>query len=205
MTTSTAREPLESPRGRTTTREALLDAVDELLVERGWAGCSLQAVARRAGLTTGAVYSTFGSRGALIAAYMVRRTADVSGLAPDEPDLARAVAAYARTFSAMGRGVAGSHLLTAQLDLMRMAATDPALAEPMRAAYTRQLAGLVSDIEVRARSQELPAAPAEVAQRMVAVLQGLTLQRFALADDFDEQVFVDAALAAIGMSPEGHR
>src|SRR3982751_1595737 len=84
-------------RGRTSTRERLLQAVDELHAERGWTACSLQAVARRAGLTTGAVYSTFGSRGALLAAWMVRRVED-QGLPEDEPDLRRAVEAFARGY-----------------------------------------------------------------------------------------------------------
>ncbi len=188
-------------RGRQSTREALLDAVDELLMERGWAGCSLQALARRAGLTTGAVYSTFGSRGALIAAAMMRRTDGVSGLPADEPDLARAVSAYARTFHALGTGAAGANLLTAQLDLLRLSTTDPALAAAMKEAYAGLLAGLVVGIETRAGRRRLPAPADVLAQRMVAVLQGLTLQTFALGQDFGEQVFVDAALSAIGLPP----
>jgi AcrR family transcriptional regulator len=186
-------------RGRESTREALLDAVDELLTERGWAGCSLQALARQAGLTTGAVYSTFGSRGALIAAAMVRRTAGVSGLPADEPDLGRAVSAYARTFHSLGSGAAGANLLTAQLDLLRLSTTDPSLAAAMKESFERLVDGLVVDIESRAGRRRLPA-PAEVlAQRMVAVLQGLTIQSFALGQDFGAQVYVDAALTAIGL------
>ena len=193
--------PAPQARGRASTREALLDAVDDLLVERGWAACSLQAVSRRAGLTTGAVYSTFGSRGALIAAAMTRRTADVGRLPANEPDLTRAVAAYARTFWRMGRGADGANLLTAQLDLLRLGTTDPSLKEAMADAYTRLLDGLIGDIETRATGQALPAPAAVLAQRMIAVLQGLTLQRFALGAEIAERVFVDAALAAIGLPP----
>jgi AcrR family transcriptional regulator len=191
-------EPLAA-RGRQSTRDALLDAVDELLVERGWSGCSLQALARRAGLTTGAVYSTFGSRGALIAAAMVRRTDGVSGLPVDEPDLGRAVSAYARTFHALGSGPAGANLLTVQLDLLRLSTTDPSLGDAMKEAYAGLLARLVADIEARAGRRRLPASAEVLAQRMVAVLQGLTLQAFALGQDFGEQSFVDAALTAIGL------
>src|SRR3954454_8137869 len=83
------------PRGRADTRERLLAAVGELRADRGWPACSLQAVPRRAGLTTGAVYSTFGSRGALLAAWMVRRV-ERFDLPADEPELAGAVTAFAR-------------------------------------------------------------------------------------------------------------
>src|SRR3982751_3576884 len=88
-------------RGRTSTRERLLDAVDELQAERGWTGCSLPAGARGAGLPTGPVYSTFGSRGALLAAWMVRRVENY-GMPADEPDLHRAVAAFARGYYESG-------------------------------------------------------------------------------------------------------
>src|SRR3954471_7516339 len=111
------------PRGRADTRERLLEAVGELRAERGWAACSLQAVARRAGLTTGAVYSTFGSRGALLAAWMVHRV-ERFGLPDEEPDLVRAVTAFARSYYAQTQTAEGLELVTMQLDLVRLAATD---------------------------------------------------------------------------------
>lgn len=40
-------------------REALLAAAAELLAERGYAGCSVAAVAERAGIATGSVYQHF--------------------------------------------------------------------------------------------------------------------------------------------------
>lgn len=40
-------------------REALLAAATELLAERGYAGCSVAAVAERAGIATGSVYQHF--------------------------------------------------------------------------------------------------------------------------------------------------
>src|SRR3982751_1170233 len=100
-------------RGRTSTRERLLDAVDELQAERGWTACTLQAVARRAGLTTGAVYSTFGSRGALLAAWMGHRV-EREGLPDDSPDLGDAVAAFARNHYRNTQTAQGIELITTQ-------------------------------------------------------------------------------------------
>lgn len=50
------------------TREALLDAFMELLHERPYAEIGLTEVARRAGLTTGAVYGRFGGKRGVILA-----------------------------------------------------------------------------------------------------------------------------------------
>jgi AcrR family transcriptional regulator len=50
------------------TRQRLLVAALAEVSERGMAGASLDAIAARAGLTKGAVYSTFGSRGELLLA-----------------------------------------------------------------------------------------------------------------------------------------
>jgi AcrR family transcriptional regulator len=50
------------------TRQRLLAAAEAEVGERGIAATSLDAVAKRAGLTKGAIYSTFGSRAELILA-----------------------------------------------------------------------------------------------------------------------------------------
>lgn len=189
-------DPALQRSGRPGTREALLDAVDALLAERGWAACSLQAVARKAGLTTGAIYSTFGSRGALLAASIVRRTEEYSSLPASEPDLGRAVAAYARSYHAACQDQEGVNLLTAQLDLVRLASTDPGVASALRQTYQSLLDVLTAEVASRN-----PAGPArELTQRLVGVLQGLTLQQMAFGGDISEQAFVDAALNAVGLS-----
>ncbi|HJQ44820.1 MAG TPA: TetR/AcrR family transcriptional regulator [Amycolatopsis sp.] len=47
-------------------RAALLDAAGELLAERGYAGCSVAAVAERAGVATGTVYRHFPGKAELV-------------------------------------------------------------------------------------------------------------------------------------------
>lgn len=51
-------------RGRT--RAALIEAAFQLVAERGFSAASLEAIAARAGLTKGAIYSNFKSRAELI-------------------------------------------------------------------------------------------------------------------------------------------
>ena len=182
-------------RGRPDTRERLLAAVGELRAERGWTACSLQAVARRAGLTTGAVYSTFGSRGALLAAWMVRRVEN-QGLPADEPDLMRAVEAFARGYYASTQDAEGLELVTMQLDLVRLAATDPPLAEALREGFEQLLAGLVDGLEARGAGVA-GLTMEQLARRLVGVLQGLLIQTIGFSAPVTEQDFVDAALAVV--------
>jgi AcrR family transcriptional regulator len=186
------------PRGRADTRQRLLEAVGELRAERGWAACSLQAVARRAGLTTGAVYSTFGSRGALLAAWMVDRV-ERHGLPEDEPDLVRAVTAFARDHYASTQDAEGLELVAMQLDLVRLAATDAPLAEALHEGYEQLMDGLVSALDARgAHARRLPTI--ELARRLVAVLTGLLIQKIGFSAPLTEQDFVDAALAVVAGS-----
>lgn len=187
------------PRGRAGTRERLLDAVGELRAERGWAACSLQAVARRAGLTTGAVYSTFGSRGALLAAWMVRRVEN-EGLPADEPDLVSAVAAFARSYHRQTQHAEGLELVTTQLDLVRLAATDPPLADALREGFEQLLGELVAGLDARGALVE-GLTTQQLARRLVGVLQGLLIQTIGFSAPVTEQDFVDAALAVIGKQP----
>ncbi len=53
---------------RERTRAALIEAVWAVVEEHGFAGASLEAVARRAGMTRGAIYSNFPSRADLLLA-----------------------------------------------------------------------------------------------------------------------------------------
>jgi AcrR family transcriptional regulator len=188
--------PASRLRGRPDTRERLLQAVGELRAERGWAACSLKAVARRAGLTTGAVYSTFGSRGALLAAWMVHRV-ESYGLPADEPDLARAVAAFARGYYASAQDAEGIELVTMQLDLVRLAGTDEPLAEALREGFEQLLDDLVVGLDGRGVQTE-GITTVQLARRLVGVLQGLLIQKIGFAAPVTEQDFIDAALAVIG-------
>ena len=54
------------PPADSTTRERLLDAAAEVFCERGYEGTTVAEVARRAGLTTGAIYANFKDKAELL-------------------------------------------------------------------------------------------------------------------------------------------
>jgi AcrR family transcriptional regulator len=84
------------------TRDKLLDAATAVFSERGYDGAGVQEIARRAGLTTGAIYANFSGKGELLLEAIGARSAD------DLDDLLRAGQA-----TSAGELLAdmGSHLL----------------------------------------------------------------------------------------------
>lgn len=67
---SSSREVLES------TRDKLLAAATEVFSERGYDGAGVQEIARRAGLTTGAIYANFTGKAELLFQAIGARSAD---------------------------------------------------------------------------------------------------------------------------------
>jgi AcrR family transcriptional regulator len=60
------------PRPQVYDRDAMLDAAEELAVEGGGKAVTIRAVAERAGISNGAIYHAFGSRGGLVGRAWVR-------------------------------------------------------------------------------------------------------------------------------------
>ncbi|MHA6804613.1 TetR family transcriptional regulator [Salinifilum ghardaiensis] len=84
-------------------RAAVLDAAVSLLAERGYAGCSMAAVAARAGIATGSVYRHFPSKAELAAelfrTVVSREVAAVSEAARRPGDPAERIVAVVETFA----------------------------------------------------------------------------------------------------------
>ncbi|GAB2731390.1 TetR/AcrR family transcriptional regulator [Kitasatospora kifunensis] len=98
-------------------RETVLTAATELLAERGYAACSVAAVAERAGIATGSVYRSFPSKAELVAelfrTVVGREVAAVHGAAAFAGDLHAQVAAVIGTFA--GRALGAPRLAYALL------------------------------------------------------------------------------------------
>jgi AcrR family transcriptional regulator len=60
------------PRPQVYDREAMLDAAEELAVDGGVKAVTIRAVSERAGISNGAIYHAFGSRGGLVGRAWVR-------------------------------------------------------------------------------------------------------------------------------------
>jgi AcrR family transcriptional regulator len=80
------------------TRQRLLDAATQVFLEKGYEGTRVAEIARRAGLTTGAIYGNFGSKADLLTEALAtgcetqhRLFLDVLALAPRDEAAAAAV------------------------------------------------------------------------------------------------------------------
>jgi AcrR family transcriptional regulator len=86
-------------RSRTIDRDAVLDAAEMLVRERGGQALTIGAVAKAAGITKGGVQSCFGSKEAMLVAMLERWMGEERRLfeeaAGDRPTLAQRVAAHA--------------------------------------------------------------------------------------------------------------
>ncbi|AHH96565.1 ArcR family transcription regulator [Kutzneria albida DSM 43870] len=98
-------------------REALLEAAVQLLAEQGYAGCSVAAVAARAGVATGSVYRHFPGKAELVAELfrrVVSREVDAVEEAAGQPgDLVQRTVAVVETFA--GRAMKAPRLAYALL------------------------------------------------------------------------------------------
>jgi AcrR family transcriptional regulator len=84
---------------KTLLRDTLLDAVGELLDERGWTDVPMADVARRAGVSRQTLYNEFGDRSGIAVAYVMREAdrflADVERAIAGRPDDPRGAVAAA--------------------------------------------------------------------------------------------------------------
>src|SRR5215831_8075722 len=83
------------------TRERLIDAAAQVFAERGYDRAGVQEIARRAGLTTGAIYGRFSGKAELLQAAIQSRTTDElddlfaqHGFAGHASDILRTVGAH---------------------------------------------------------------------------------------------------------------
>lgn len=182
-------------------RRALLDAAFQVVSRDGYRA-RLDEIAERADLTTGAVYSLFGSKSglvvALVADYLRPYYEEIEREVPAGLDLLEAVDAFARHYRRGCDGPDASARLSLQITLLDMALHDPdlgaRLAESVRAQES-QLVALFTG-----RPYNGGTVTADQAQRLATALravfvgltQGVVL---GLAPDADEQYFADVARA----------
>jgi AcrR family transcriptional regulator len=180
-------------------RRALLDAASELAEQHGYGGTSLAAVAARAGLSTGAVYSIFGGKAELFMELLLPQwhvpTSDE--LPGEQTDVAGFVESYARHWVARLRAGDPHRAFELELELYLAALRDPAILERTRRISAASQDALTSHIEGLRGRKAVPAR--ELARSLVAALQGLSQAALAAAEDFDEELFVRVARRVAGV------
>ena len=115
------------------TRQALIGAVTDLLIERGWAATTAVAVCERAGLTRGALIHHYPNLASLMTDALESIYADLAADArPIQSEATSIIALVARLWSAMG-----DPRFKAVIESWLAAANDPELAKELSPAIER--------------------------------------------------------------------
>jgi len=196
----TTRSGRGAPKGdkRERTRAKLLEAARAMVREKGFARTTLAAVARRAGMTTGAIYGNFKNRDELFIALGEAYWAPVKPRLKPGATFAEAMRAMAkatleaipeRTTAAVGR-----------LTGMAYALNNPGLRARVREITAGSYALGEEWLRTLWDERELPMPPAQLVRVIHATIEGLVLQRILTPELFPDEVFYAAfdALARHG-------
>jgi|EndMetStandDraft_4_1072995.scaffolds.fasta_scaffold76323_3 AcrR family transcriptional regulator len=189
---SARRRPKGDKRDRT--RAALLEAARALIREKGYERTTLEEVAERAGMTTGAIYGNFKNRADLFIALGQAYWAPISPRIERGASVAEMMRAFAeatlaaipdRTTAAVGRLTGLAYALT-NAELRAQVEEITAASYDFGAEWLRSVAS----------EDELPM-PAEHMVRVIhALTEGLVLQRILTPELCPDEVFY-AAFAAL--------
>jgi AcrR family transcriptional regulator len=187
--------PRRKPKGdkRERTRAALLEAARALVRERGYERTTLEKVARRAGMTTGAIYGNFKNRDELFIALGQTYWAPIKPRIPPGATFAEAMDAFAKaTFAAVDqRAPAAIGRLTGLAYALKNAELRSRVVEITKSSYEFGAEWL------RAFDPgELPMPPDDLVRVLHALIEGLVMQRILTPELCPEEVFY-AAFAAL--------
>jgi AcrR family transcriptional regulator len=198
-------------RGGAETRRRLLESAVEVFAERGYHAATLSEIASRAGLTTGAVYSTFGSKKALLVAVCTQppgsEDADLDAALARGASLREALEALALDAAREGPSPAALRQIKLQLELLKLGLAEPELLAAVAATGQQQLAAATRLIEARAHSEgvALPMPAAELATLLSALLNGLALIQLVDPDIAPESLFLRGVRALMGWTEQAGR
>jgi len=203
MAETVPKSPRHGPKGdkRDRTRAKLLEAARAVIREKGFARTTLEAVARRAGMTTGAIYGNFKNRDELFIALGQAYWAPVTPRIKPGATFAEVMRAMAeatlaavpeRTTAAVGRLTGLAYALTSP-NLRARVHEITAGSYEFGAEWLRALGD----------ERDLPMPPEHMVRVIHALIEGLVLQRILTPDLCPDEVFFSAfgALAHVRGRP----
>ncbi len=188
------------PRGdkRARTRQALIAATLEIVADQGFAGASLEAIARRAGVTRGSIYSNFADRDELMIAAIASQgmalDRDFSRPMPLRAQLRR----FAETLFDQFPAAAGGGGLVVEYQVYAM--SQPHLRTKLAAMYGDMFGTIAAQFEAQYADQ-LAIAPHTLALAVQALAMGLVWQ-FMLTPADISRAQVIAAFEALARGAE---
>lgn len=188
------------PKGdkRERTRAALLDAALSLTREKGFEETTLQVVAERAGMTTGAIYGNFKNRDELFMALAVRQWA------PIKPRFERG-SSFAELMRATAEAVLASipdrePAAVGALTFRAYALRHPTVRASFNAEMAKGLDAGATWMQSVFAADDLPMPASTMVRVINALIEGLLFQRFLTPELMPDEVFY-AAFAALATQP----
>ena len=197
MSIESRKSPRGKPKGdkRERTRAALLEAARALIRERGYERTTLEKVAKRAGMTTGAIYGNFKNRDELFIALGQTYWAPIAPKISPGATFAEAMHALAKaTLAAVDeRAPAAIGRLTGLAYTLKNAELRSKVVEITKGSYefgAEWLRGF--------DPAELPMPPEQLVRVIHALIEGLVMQRILTPELCPEDVFYAAFAALAG-------
>jgi AcrR family transcriptional regulator len=191
--------PVRRPR-RDEVRRRLLEAASETFLEKGYLDSTLDDIARRAGLSKGAVYSNFGSKQEIVGLLLDARIERMRGVIATATEPAKARAAGHRTSAAVMANdlIAEADWIQLVLEFASRAGRDAAVREIYTPFLRTQREELTHAIEhaLSGAAEQDGDYSALVATIVVALVNGLALAHAADPDQIDGEV-IERALGAV--------
>jgi AcrR family transcriptional regulator len=181
---------------RARTRAALAAAALEVISEKGFAGASLDEIAARAGMTKGAVYSNFRSKGELVLEAMQSKGFSLETRLPADATLAERLEEMGETLADLvSRARSHAQLL---MEFQLYALSDPDLREAIAGMYAQTFAGGAAHLE-KARDLKPGVSPHHLAVAIQSLALGIAMQSIMSPNE----VTPDAIKAAMRGLAEG--
>src|SRR4051812_38497068 len=196
MTVQEKESGRRGPKGdkRDRTRATLLESARALVREQGYARTTLEAVARRAGMTTGAIYGNFKNREELFIAL------GQAYWAPVKPRI-KPGATFAEVMHAMAEATLEviperTTTVVGRLTGLAYAFTSPGLRERVRDVTAESYQFGAEWLRTLGDERDLPMPPEQLVRVIHALIEGLVLQRILTPELCPDDVFF-AAFAAL--------
>ena len=179
---------------RERTRAALVAATLELIAEEGFAAASLEEIAARAGMTKGAIYSNFRSKGDLLLAAISAKGLTLSPTRTPDATLREHLEAMAGELAQMLRRARGEAAFLAEFQLHAL--VDPEVRRSLAATYSAAFDGNAAYL---ARLSDLKPGvdPRRLAVGLQAVALGFLVQSFLTPEEVTEAAIVETMRALI--------
>jgi AcrR family transcriptional regulator len=185
------------PRGdkRQRTRQTLIETTLAVVAEKGFAAASLEEIARRAGMSRGAIYSNFADREALLTAAVTTRGMTLDRDFSRPLPLAQQLRRFADDLWAQLPTAAGTGQIV--IDYQLYAMTQPELRERMAGMYEHSFAVIAAEFEAQ-YGAALAGRAHTLALAVQALAMGFVWQFMLTPKEVSRAAIVDAfeALAA---------